>query len=92
MAASEVGQEHGTAILCILCGTVASRVQAGTVGTVLSSTDGVDTSRWPSVPATQLSCDIAIAGGGLGGLALAVGLKARGYDVHLFGKRKRRKL
>ncbi len=36
-------------------------------------------------PRAPASCDVAICGGGLGGLALAAGLVRRGYDVHVFG-------
>lgn len=34
----------------------------------------------------RLDVDVAIAGGGLCGLALAVGLQERGIDAHVFEK------
>jgi 2-polyprenyl-6-methoxyphenol hydroxylase-like FAD-dependent oxidoreductase len=32
------------------------------------------------------SVDVLVAGGGLAGLAVAVGLRFRGIDAHVFGK------
>jgi hypothetical protein len=42
----------------------------------LSSTDAIH--------APPLNVGIAVAGGGLGGLALGVGLLERGFDIHIF--------
>ena len=53
-----------------------------------SSSETSETTTSPAVDARDV-CDVAIVGAGPGGLAAALALQRRGYDVRVFERRRR---
>jgi NADPH-dependent 2,4-dienoyl-CoA reductase/sulfur reductase-like enzyme len=52
----------------------------------LSATNTPRFIRGPRIAAAMKEVDIAVVGGGLGGLAACLALRSRGFNAHVFGK------